>query len=711
MDEEQNNKLLLIDAIGNASLEDEERGALAPGQWRLVLSQNNTQLPLLYPDQSWNAVIWRLGDNAINIKLMQEEAYRLIGPGGRVILIGKLNARKKNSAINIAESLAGNVEVVELDDGRSIIVFNKQSLAESGFSTTAISNATLNDSNCVRSIIDPNDTKGYYGCIDLISEEGIYGWLLNGENPTASIAISIFLNGELIGNTYTATLREDISNVLEYPINCGLHFKWAEATFPLWIEEYDLQNEVNFTFSVIGSEFYLSYQKAMPTFEKLLKWRAMTQSTRTDDKLIGNVDNINGKKIEGWAIRLDRQDIAASVQLFIDGLLIEETRASKYRADLREANIRSGFAAFEFNIPNEFFDGTDHKFNVIETSSNTCLPGVSEFAFYDPAISTTRMQYFYESVLISINITPSGIEELKTKKKVAIICSYFESSFFSSSHKYLFQNLRDCGYWILSVHSLSSQFSKFEKPDEVDGIIFKRNSGYDFGSWLCGIYYLRDHLPELNQLVLINDSIFGPLYNLKPIFEKMDSEYSDFWGLIDSFQSGYHLQSFFLVFNNKVLSSSFFNEFGNSFSYSDNKEIVIQEGELSLTNKLVQEGFIPNVVFKYEDVGRHWLTKWKTLTNKHTSRSKKISNSEITELFEQYIQMVFDGIPMNPTHLFWDSLIELGFPFIKRELLFKNPMNLQNLSSAKNIIRNCKSYPIEHIDNASRFFPIERIYL
>ena len=283
MNEAQNKKLLLIDATGNASLAEEERGALTTGQWRLVLNQDHSQLPLAYPDQSWDAVIWRLEEDATNIKPMQEEAYRLIGPGGRVILIGKLNTRKKTSAINVAESLAGDVEVEELAGGRFMIMFDKQPLLDSGYPASNTTKGIINenslppsaaskDANYVSTAIGPNATSGYFGHIDLITKDGVSGWLLNAENFSDPIAVSILLDDELIGTAYTAIFRADIARIIDHPVNSGLHFKWQKAKLPAWIKERDPEEEARLHFVIEGSGQQLPVHILLPTIGELRTW-------------------------------------------------------------------------------------------------------------------------------------------------------------------------------------------------------------------------------------------------------------------------------------------------------------------------------------------------------------------------------------------------------------------------------------------------------
>jgi hypothetical protein len=57
------------------------------------------------------------------------------------------------------------------------------------------------------------------------------------------------------------------------------------------------------------------------------------------------------------------------------------------------------------------------------------------------------------------------------------------------------------------------------------------------------------------------------------------------------------------------------------------------------------------------------------------------------------------GIPLNPTHHFWEYLITaLDFPFLKRELVEKNPAGVPLVVNWRNALRQSTDFPIEMIE-------------
>ncbi len=132
-----------------------------------------------------------------------------------------------------------------------------------------------------------------------------------------------------------------------------------------------------------------------------------------------------------------------------------------------------------------------------------------------------------------------------------------------------------------------------------------RHEMYDFGSWKLLIDTIGiEKLCEYDELILSNDSCFGPFYPLSPIFEKMNSRTIDFWGLTACSIFQTHLQSFFIVFKRNVFISEAFIKFFKSIKKESSVMDVILNYETKLTPYLSDEGytwdsFIPqNVISK-----------------------------------------------------------------------------------------------------------------
>ncbi len=65
-----------------------------------------------------------------------------------------------------------------------------------------------------------------------------------------------------------------------------------------------------------------------------------------------------------------------------------------------------------------------------------------------------------------------------------------------------------------------------------DDLFVRPNEGYDSWGYKEGIEFIGwDRLREYDQLVIANSSIYGPIYPFEELFEKMDAEDCDCWGM------------------------------------------------------------------------------------------------------------------------------------------------------------------------------------
>ena len=88
-----------------------------------------------------------------------------------------------------------------------------------------------------------------------------------------------------------------------------------------------------------------------------------------------------------------------------------------------------------------------------------------------------------------------------------------------------------------------------------------RHGKYDFGSWQELIHKLDwQTLAQYDECLLVNDSVFAPLFPLNPLFEKAAThEPLDAWAL-NSFEQDY-MGSFFVVLSRKAFLSDAFKQF------------------------------------------------------------------------------------------------------------------------------------------------------
>lgn len=178
-------------------------------------------------------------------------------------------------------------------------------------------------------------------------------------------------------------------------------------------------------------------------------------------------------------------------------------------------------------------------------------------------------------------------------------------------------------------------------------IMFVKNEGYDLGMFYK--VYQTINPDDFGQIACINDS--NILFNeLHPIFNWSKKTQYDFWGIIDSnekpwfstHQNNYHIQSHFIVFNQKAILKlpAFFDDLDieHIFEEKDTSKLrktVINSWEIGLSQFLISQG----------------------LTN----------GSYIDS--QTYSLLYLSGKTANVGHKLFPELIRSGYPLIKKKIV------------------------------------------
>jgi len=123
-------------------------------------------------------------------------------------------------------------------------------------------------------------------------------------------------------------------------------------------------------------------------------------------------------------------------------------------------------------------------------------------------------------------------------------------------------------------------------------IIAKNHGEYDFGSYKRGLEEAYQYSQDYDAIIIANDSCYGPIKPLSNIFKTMEYSDCDFWGLtVNQEQYLPHLQSYFLVFNKKIINSEIFKNFFRKVKHENCKQNIIENYEIALTPTFVDAGF------------------------------------------------------------------------------------------------------------------------
>ncbi|QOX78007.1 methyltransferase domain-containing protein [Trichlorobacter lovleyi] len=177
-------------------------------------------------------------------------------------------------------------------------------------------------------------------------------------------------------------------------------------------------------------------------------------------------------------------------------------------------------------------------------------------------------------------------------------------------------------------------------------VIVNNNTGYDFYMWKLGLESVD--LSLYDEVILMNSSVFGPLFAMEPVFSAMAAVACDFWGITECFQMQPHIQSYFLVFRKAMVRSEAFRLFWNSILPYTNKLQVIQSYEVGLTQWFVESGFRAGVYCSFEQIG--------LLCRNAGKRLRKKDNTSVKFALE---------------------LLQAGSPFLKRDAVRNRKVDLK----------------------------------
>lgn len=265
-------------------------------------------------------------------------------------------------------------------------------------------------------------------------------------------------------------------------------------------------------------------------------------------------------------------------------------------------------------------------------------------------------------------------------KRLSVFAHYDKDNIIDGYVIYYLKALKEiCNTIIFVSDCYLSELEQNKIKDIADYIIAEKHGEYDFGSYKRGYLFALENSLDFDELIFVNDSCYGPFYPLKPIFEKMEKKKCDFWGMThnsygipeaytNNDESFYikppwipHIQSYFLVFNSKIIKNDIFNNFIANIKKLESKNDIIRTYEIGLTVTLKEKGFKPAV----------YINKFKF---EHNSLATK-----------------------------WDILIKkYRYPFLKTTIAKNGIYYIGEVKNWKQLIKSHSDYPVELIECNSR---------
>ncbi len=203
-------------------------------------------------------------------------------------------------------------------------------------------------------------------------------------------------------------------------------------------------------------------------------------------------------------------------------------------------------------------------------------------------------------------------------------------------------------------------------------IIHRENIGLDFASWAAAIKKYNI-LKKYDSVLLTNDSIKGPLFNLNTYLDFFENS-DGLGGFTESSIIKPHLQSYFLYINQKLVKKRYLQKFFNKILILKDKKDIILFYEIGLSQIVLSNG--------------DKLTPYISIKNSYSLVDPKYRN----ETFRP------------TTHAWYPIIKRYRFPFIKRVVLTDaSKLNIYFNSLEKIDVINSKPFKDNIIKYTRRF--------
>ena len=193
--------------------------------------------------------------------------------------------------------------------------------------------------------------------------------------------------------------------------------------------------------------------------------------------------------------------------------------------------------------------------------------------------------------------TEQKLQENAQNEQIALFVVYAPK--YPEMYRQYFKLLDKIGFKVITVinGSASEEFMDFFSKHSLC-VLTRENFGRDFGAYKEFIQYLANKNIQPKRLLVCNDSVFA---NMLP----EDNRFSDFIhstadrdlvGVAEYMgRPNYHIQSYFLIFSNKVLNGKNFINFWSDFLITDDRRLNIHNGEVALTQAILKDHISPTI--------------------------------------------------------------------------------------------------------------------
>jgi len=165
---------------------------------------------------------------------------------------------------------------------------------------------------------------------------------------------------------------------------------------------------------------------------------------------------------------------------------------------------------------------------------------------------------------------------------------------------------------VLVANGTLSREARAKLDPLTDDVLVRDNVGFDIGAHKAGLEHVGERISEYDEILLTNDTWFGPIRPFAPVFERMSDQRVVFWGMTDHAEQvpnpftgegvlPYHLQSFWLVVRREMFLSATWSAYWRDLPELTSIPDAVLGHEAAFTRHFAEHGFAHAAAFPSTD--------------------------------------------------------------------------------------------------------------
>lgn len=296
----------------------------------------------------------------------------------------------------------------------------------------------------------------------------------------------------------------------------------------------------------------------------------------------------------------------------------------------------------------------------------------------------------------------------KSKNRLVIYFFYDKDGIIDEYIPVMLEGLKDLYTDLLFISNgeIASE-GKLIIEKYTDTIIERENKGFDVWAYKEALeYYGWSKLGLYDEIVLMNYTIFGPLYSFKEMFETMSQRDIDFWGItkhhkvdFDCFQTckykyiPEHIQSNFLVIRKSLVKSKEYQDFWNEMKMINSYGESVGLYEAIFTKDFSEKGFKADVYINTDDLEGY--TRYPLMMMSYELiKNRKCPVMKIKSFSQNYYDILGEGLGNCTVDTFRYIKNNLEY---NEDLIWQHILRTENMADIKHLMHINYILPQEYV--------------